>query len=79
MSLVLNNWALFGKELFIPLTVHVFCERLSVCVCSSFRFCFEVGMWNLIVLMADLCLSVYFVQLLRMMSACSNKSKTYCL
>ena len=50
----------FGKELFIRFTVRVLCERLSVCVCVSFTFVSEGGMWDLIVLVPDHCLSFYF-------------------
>ena len=48
------------KEQFIQFTVRVFRERLSVCVCSSFPFVFEGGMWILIILIPDHCLSIYF-------------------
>ena len=54
-----NNGHLFGKELFIRFTVHVFRERLSICVCPSFPFGFEGGMWD--VLIPDHCLSIYFL------------------
>ena len=38
----------------------VFREYLSiVCVCPSFPFGFEDGMWDLIVLIRDHCLSIY--------------------
>ena len=30
------NVRLFRKEIFIRFTLHVFCERLSICVCASF-------------------------------------------
>ena len=33
----------FGKELFIRFSVHVFRERLSICVCAS-DFSFEGAM-----------------------------------
>ena len=49
---------MFGKELFIRLTVCVFRERLSICVWGSFPFSFEGGMWDLSVLIPDHCLSV---------------------
>ena len=32
-----------------------------VCVCASFPFGFEGGMWDLIVLVPDHCLSFYFI------------------
>ena len=38
---------MFGKELFIQLTLRVLSGRLSVCVCASFPFGFEGGMWDL--------------------------------
>ena len=42
--------------------MRVFRERLSIlCVCPSFHFGFDGGMWDLIVLIPDYCLSVYFV------------------
>ena len=46
-----------GKELLIRLTVHVFHERLSIYICASFPFGFEGGMWDLIILVSDHCLS----------------------
>ena len=42
--------------LFIRVTVRVFPERLSVCVCASFSFCVEGEMTDLIVLVPDYCL-----------------------
>ena len=42
-------------------TVCVFCERLSIlCMCSSFSFGFQDGVWDLIVFIPDHCLSIYF-------------------
>ena len=35
-----------------------------LCVCASFPFGFEGGMWNLIVLIPDHCLSIYLPLLL---------------
>ena len=52
------NDHLFGKGLFIRFTVRVFRERLSVCVCVSYPFGFEGGMWNMIT--SDHFLSFYF-------------------
>ena len=49
----------FGKELFIRLNLRVSRERLSVFMCDSFPFGFEDGLWNLIVLFPDYCLSIY--------------------
>ena len=48
------------EKLFIRFTVRVFRERLSVCVCSSFLFGFKGRMWDLIVLIPDHFLSIYF-------------------
>ena len=42
---------LFEIKLFIRLTVRVFRERLSICVCSSFPSGFERGLWGSIVLL----------------------------
>ena len=36
----LQVYHLFGKEWLIRFTVHVFHERLSICVCPSFPFWF---------------------------------------
>ena len=33
---------------------------INWCMCPSFRFGFEGGIWDLIVLIPDHCLSVYF-------------------
>ena len=33
------------------------------CVCPSFPFGIEVGMWDMIVLISNHCLSIYFVAL----------------
>ena len=41
-------------------TVRVFRERLTVSVCSFFPFGFESVIWDLIVLVPDQCLSIYF-------------------
>ena len=55
------NDHLLEEELFIRFTVRVFHERLSfLCVCPSFPFGFEGGMWDLLVLIPDHCLSIYF-------------------
>ena len=40
-------------ELFIQFTVRV--SRLSICLCASFPFGFEGGMWVMIVLLPDHC------------------------
>ena len=36
----------FWKELFIRLHVFIFRERLPICVCASFPFGSERGMWE---------------------------------
>ena len=41
--------------------MRVLRERLSIRVCASFPFRFGGGMWDLIVLVHDHCLSIYFV------------------
>ena len=46
------------KELFIRFTARAFGKLLSICVFSYFPF--EGRMWDLIVLVPDLCLSFYF-------------------
>ena len=51
---------LFRKELFILFTVHVLCEKSSICV-YAFPFGFECGTWDLIILTPDHCLSIYYV------------------
>ena len=33
---------------------------MNLCVCAPFPFGFESGMWDLIVLIPDLCFSIYF-------------------
>ena len=48
----LLNDLLFGKELFIRFTMHVFPERLSICM-SFFAFWCEGRVWDLIVLIPD--------------------------
>ena len=44
----------------VQFTVHVFHECLSVCVLVSFPFGSGSGVWDLIVLVPDHCLSFYF-------------------
>ena len=46
--------------MFIRFTIRVFRERLSVCVCASFPFGFEGGMWELIVLVPGHYFPFYF-------------------
>ena len=48
------------KELLIPIPVRVLRGRLSICNYSSFPFDFKDGMWDLIVVVAEYCLSFYF-------------------
>ena len=60
LFLRLWNNHLFGKELFIWFTVHVFRKRLLICVYASFAFRVESGMSDLIVLVPDHCPSLYF-------------------
>ena len=41
--------------------MNAFCEGfINLCVCASFSFGFEGGVWDLIVLIPDHCLSVCF-------------------
>ena len=54
------NDHLSGKELFIRFTARTFRKVLSIYVFSYFLFCFEVGIWDLIVSVPDHCLSFYF-------------------
>ena len=36
-----------GERLFIRFTVSVFDDRSSICVCKSFSFGFQAGVWDL--------------------------------
>ena len=54
------NDHLFWKVLFIWFTVCAFHERLSNCMCTSFPFGFQDGMWNFVVLVPDHCPSIFF-------------------
>ena len=47
----------------ILFTLHVFVENLRICLYASFSFGFEGGMWHVIVLIPDHCLSIYFQSL----------------
>ena len=40
------------------------CECFTFCVDASFRFGFQGGMWDLIVIIPDHCLSIYFTFLI---------------
>ena len=47
----------------VPIShARVYCKTLSICMCASFTFGFEGGMWDLIeqVLVPDHCLYFYF-------------------
>ena len=52
---------LFGKELFIRFSAHVFRVRLSDGRCTSFPFSFQGGMWDLIVLILIIALLFTFL------------------
>ena len=43
--------------MFILLSLHIFRERLPICACALLSFGFEGGIWNLIVLVPNRCLS----------------------
>ena len=49
-----------GKSYLFSLLCVSFREHISIFVCPSFPFGFEGGMWDLIVLTPDRCLSIYF-------------------
>ena len=57
------------KIKFIRFTVRVFREHLSICVCISFPYGFEDGMWDLIVLVPDYC--YLFIYLDRAVHVCT--------
>ena len=62
-AIIVLNDHLFGKELFILLTVSFFRKRLSSFVCVFLSlFGIEGGMWDVIVLIPDHCLSIYLVE-----------------
>ena len=50
-----------GKSCTFGLLCVSFVNVLSVCVYASFPFGFEGGMWDLIALIPDNCLSIYFI------------------
>ena len=53
---------MFGKELFIQFTMRASNGRFfKICVCPSFPFGTEGGLWDVSVLIPDHCLSIYFV------------------
>ena len=54
------NDHLFGKELFIRFTASAFRKLPSIYVFIYFPFGFEGRMWDLIVSVADHCLSFYY-------------------
>ena len=47
-----------GKSCSFGLCACLFCKRYEFCVCASFPFGFEGGMWNLIVLIPDHCFPI---------------------
>ena len=49
--------------MFIRFTVRVFLGCLSVCEYASFPFAFAGGVWDLIVLVPDYCLSFTYCDL----------------
>ena len=49
-----------GKSCSIGLLCVSFVNVYHFCVCPSFPFVFEGGMWDLIVLIPDHCHSIYF-------------------
>ena len=73
--------------------MHFFRERFSVCVCVSFPFDFEVGMWDLIILVPFHCPSfnfpysfctrisdsslINFERLFVLSYRCSNEERSY--
>ena len=61
VAVVFNQTTCLGKKLFIRFTVRVFCERFNIfCVCPSFPFSFDDWIWDLIRLIPDQCLFIYF-------------------
>ena len=54
--------------MFIHLTVCVFCGCLSNFVCPSFPFGIKGGMWDVIVLIPDHCLSIYSANFMKLCS-----------
>ena len=58
-----------GKSCTIGLLCVYFMNVYEICVCASFPFGFEGGMWDLIVLIPDHCLSIYFTKLIEQVSA----------
>ena len=56
----MRNEHLFGKELLILFTVFVSRVPISICACAPFPFAFKCGVWDLIALLPEHCLSIYF-------------------
>ena len=56
MTTCLGKSCLFG--LLCMSFVNVY-QIVCVCVCPSFRFGIESGMWDVVVLIPDHCLSIY--------------------
>ena len=52
----------FGRELFLWFNVCAFRECLSICEYASSLFDFEGGMWDLMVLVPEHCLSILFLK-----------------
>ena len=54
------QWIGFEKSYLVDLLWVCLSDRLLVCVDTSFPFGFEAGMWDLIVLVLDHCISFCF-------------------
>ena len=50
-----------GKCCSFGLLLVSFVNVYQFCVCPSFPFGFKGGMWDMIVLVPDHCLSIYFI------------------
>ena len=58
--------------------MHVFSERLSICVFPSVPFGFDGGMWDLVIIFPDHCLSIYLEAIQRKaLALCIRLSVTY--
>ena len=49
------------------------CVCVCGCVCVSFPFGFEGGMWDFIIFITDLCLSIYFFHITNASNLCWAK------
>ena len=67
----------FGLQLFIRFALRAFREQLSLCVILSFLLFFWDGMWDLIVLIPEHCLSFYFLQKLQLNKANYSNVELY--